>query len=210
MFIAIAGNIGSGKSSLTTLLEKRFGWRPFYESVDNNPYLPDFYADMKRWSFHLQVYFLSQRFIVHRDLVEADGVLVQDRSVYEDAEIFAANLHAIGMMDDRDFENYQALYGAMMSYLHPPHLMIYLRADVETLFKQIRLRGRDFEQSIQRSYLEQLNALYDSWISRYTLGPLLVVDTDEMDFVHDAQAQNRLVAMIEDKMRTIGVPPDAC
>ncbi len=204
MFIAIAGNIGSGKSSLTRLLEHRFGWKPYYESVDNNPYLPDFYADMKRWSFHLQVYFLSQRFIVHRHLIEEPGTVVQDRSIYEDAEIFAANLHAIGRMDDRDYENYLALYGAMTSYLHPPHLLIYLRADVDTLLKQIRLRGRDFEQSIERSYLDQLNTLYDGWIAKYRLGPLLVVDTNEMDFVHDVGAQDELIARIHDRLIAIG------
>ncbi len=201
MFIAIAGNIGSGKSSLTSLLHQKFGWVPYFESVDDNPYLPDFYADMRRWSFHLQVYFLSKRFILHRKISEGTSTVVQDRSIYEDAEIFAVNLHNIGMMDDRDYENYRALYAAMTSYLHPPDLLIYLRADLSTLQRQIRLRGRDFEQSIDASYLEQLNVLYEDWIARYEDGPLLVVDTDEMDFVHDMQKQEEVLYLIDNAVQ---------
>ena len=196
MFITIAGNIGSGKSSLTSILHARFGWQPFFESVDDNPYLEDFYGDMRRWSFHLQVYFLSQRFITHRDITASGNDVVQDRSIYEDAEIFAKNLHAIGRMDDRDFTNYRALFAAMTSYLRTPDLMVYLRAGVDTLVTQIRARGRPYEQSIERSYLEQLNALYEEWIDGYTLGPLLVIDTDATDFVHDIAQQEELLRRI--------------
>ncbi|MBL0173860.1 MAG: deoxynucleoside kinase [Ignavibacteria bacterium] len=198
MFITIAGNIGSGKSSLTSILHERFGWQPFFESVDDNPYLEDFYGDMRRWSFHLQVYFLSQRFITHRDITASGNDVVQDRSIYEDAEIFAKNLHAIGRMDDRDFTNYRALFAAMTSYLRTPDLMVYLRAGVDTLVTQIRARGRPYEQSIERSYLEQLNALYEEWIDGYTLGPLLVIDTDATDFVHDIAQQEELLRRIRD------------
>ncbi|MDX9758938.1 MAG: deoxynucleoside kinase [Bacteroidota bacterium] len=201
MFIAIAGNIGSGKSSLTSLLHQKFGWVPHFESVDDNPYLPDFYADMTRWSFHLQVYFLSKRFILHRTISEGDESVVQDRSIYEDAEIFALNLHRIGRMDDRDYENYRALYEAMTAYLQPPQLLIYLRAGIPTLQRQIRLRGRDFEQNIEVSYLEQLNALYEEWIGRYSLGPLLVIDSDETDFVHDMQKQEDVLYRITHAIR---------
>ncbi|MCL4538075.1 MAG: deoxynucleoside kinase, partial [Bacteroidetes bacterium] len=147
MFISIAGNIGSGKSSLTKLLSRHFGWVPFYESVDDNPYLSDFYADMKRWSFHLQVYFLSNRFMNHKKIIEMPESVVQDRSIYEDVEIFARNLHEMGNMDKRDYENYRELFSIMVEYLRPPDLLIYLRANIETLLRQIRLRGRSYEQS---------------------------------------------------------------
>lgn len=196
MFLTIAGNIGSGKSSLTSLLHERFGWRPFFESVDDNPYLPDFYGDMRRWSFHLQVYFLSQRFITHRDITASARDVVQDRSIYEDAEIFAKNLHAIGRMDDRDYANYRALFDSMTSYLRAPDLMVYLRASVDTLLRQITLRGRSYEQGIERSYLEQLNALYEEWIAGYALGPLLIIDTDATDFVHDAAQREEILRRI--------------
>jgi deoxyadenosine/deoxycytidine kinase len=198
MLITIAGNIGSGKSSLTALLHNRFGWQPFFESVDDNPYLEDFYGDMRRWSFHLQVYFLSQRFITHRDITASGNEVVQDRSIYEDAEIFAKNLHAIGRMDDRDYANYRALFAAMTSYLRTPDLMVYLRAGVDTLVAQIRRRGRPYEQNMERRYLEQLNALYEEWIEGYTLGPLLVIDTDTTDFVHDIAQQEELLRRIRD------------
>jgi deoxyadenosine/deoxycytidine kinase len=201
MFVAIAGNIGSGKSSLTSLLHQKFGWTPHFESVDDNPYLADFYADMRRWSFHLQVYFLSKRFMLHREISEGGLSVVQDRSIYEDAEIFALNLHRIGRMDDRDYDNYRSLYAAMTSYLRPPNLLIYLRAGIPTLQRQIRLRGRDFEQNIELSYLEQLNGLYEEWIERYTLGPMLIIDSDEADFVHDMQKQEEVLYRIDHAIR---------
>jgi len=201
MFVAIAGNIGSGKSSLTSLLHQKFGWAPYFESVDDNPYLQDFYADMRRWSFHLQVYFLSKRFMLHREISDSGSSVVQDRSIYEDAEIFAVNLHAIGMMDDRDYNNYRSLYRAMTAYLKAPDLLIYLRASVPTLQRQIRLRGRDFEQGIETSYLEQLNALYEDWVGRYDLGPTLVIDCDISDFVHDMQRQEEMLYTIDQAVR---------
>lgn len=201
MFVTIAGNIGSGKSSLTSLLHEKFGWVPYFEAVEDNPYLRDFYADMHRWSFHLQVYFLSQRFITHRAIAAGKDSVVQDRSIYEDAEIFARNLHTIGRMDDRDYENYTALFRAMTDYLRPPDLMIYLRASVPTLFRQIRLRGRSFEQALEEDYLSRLNMLYEAWIGAYRLGPVLTIDTDEFDFVHDAQKQEDLLYRIDRSLR---------
>lgn len=195
-FVAVAGNIGSGKSSLTTMLSEKFGWKPYFESVEDNPYLADFYADMKRWSFHLQIYFLSHRFTSHKQIVESPESVIQDRSIYEDAEIFARNLHEIGNMDNRDYNNYVALYHVMMEYLQPPDLMIYLRAGIDTLKAQIARRGRSYEQSISREYLEQLNRHYESWISRYTLGPLLVIESDGLDFVHNEKDFARVAELV--------------
>jgi hypothetical protein len=196
VFLAVAGNIGSGKSSLTRLLSSRFGWTPYYESVEDNPYLNDFYGEMKRWSFNLQVYFLSNRFRSHKTITEGNHSVVLDRVIYEDAEIFARNLYEIGNMDRRDYENYVALYSVMTEYLHPPDLLIYLRANVNTLLKQISMRGRDFEQSISKEYLEQLNAHYERWIQSYTKGKLLVIESDEMDFVNNIEDLERVTAMI--------------
>ena len=203
MLITIAGNIGSGKSSLTLLLHQRFGWHPYFESVEDNPYLEDFYSDMKRWSFHLQVYFLSQRFMTHREISATPQMVVQDRSIYEDAEIFARNLHDMERMDERDYHNYRALYHTMTNYLRPPDLLIYLRASVATLVDQILQRGRDFEKSIEHDYLHRLNHLYEEWIERYTAGRLIVVDTDAMDFVHNPQKQEELLHSIHATVRTI-------
>lgn len=200
VFLAVAGNIGAGKSSLTHLLSLRYGWKPFFESVEDNPYLNDFYADMKRWSFNLQVYFLSNRFRSHKAITEGPHSVILDRVIYEDAEIFARNLFEIGMMDQRDYENYVALYDVMTEYLKPPDLLIYLRANVDTLIKQIALRGRDFEQSITREYLEQLNKHYESWIARYRKGPLLIVESDQLDFVNKQADLEKIVAMIEEKL----------
>lgn len=201
IFIAVAGNIGAGKSSLTQLLSLRYGWKPFFESVEDNPYLSDFYADMKRWSFNLQVYFLSNRFRSHKAITEGPESVILDRVIYEDAEIFARNLYEIGNMEPRDYENYVALYDVMTEYLRPPDLLIYLRANVDTLVQQISLRGRDFEQSIKKQYLEQLNRHYESWIARYKKGPLLVVESDELDFVNKQEDLERLVGMIEKKLK---------
>ena len=167
LFVAVSGNIGAGKSSLARLLGEHFHWKPYYESVDNNPYLADFYADMPRWSFHLQVYFLSNRFKGHKEIVESNESVIQDRTIYEDAEIFARNLYTIGRMTERDFANYISLFKVMMEYLKPPDLMIYLKASVDMLLLQIARRGRDFEKGIERVYLEQLNFLYDDWFARY-------------------------------------------
>jgi deoxyadenosine/deoxycytidine kinase len=200
VFLAVAGNIGAGKSSLTRLLSERTGWKAFFESVEDNPYLGDFYADMKRWSFNLQVYFLSNRFRSHKAIAEGPESVILDRVIYEDAEIFARNLHEIGRMDDRDYENYVALYGVMTEFLRPPDLLIYLRANVETLLKQIALRGRDFERSISREYLEQLNGHYESWISRYTRGKLLIIESDGIDFVNRKEDLEAVVKQIHRKL----------
>lgn len=167
-----------------------------FESVEDNPYLSDFYGDMSRWSFHLQVYFLSNRFRSHKAIVEGKKPVVLDRVIYEDAEIFARNLYEIGKMDKRDYNNYVALYDVMTEYLRPPDLLIYLRANVETLLRQIALRGRSYEQSIPREYLEQLNRHYESWISRYKKGRLLVVESDALDFVNEKEDFRRVVEMV--------------
>jgi deoxyadenosine/deoxycytidine kinase len=200
VFLAVAGNIGSGKSSLTRLLSRHFGWKPYFESVEDNPYLSDFYADMKRWSFNLQVYFLSNRFRSHKTIIEGSQSVILDRAIYEDAEIFARNLYEIGRMEKRDYENYLALYEVMTEYLRPPDLLIYLRAGVDTLAKQISLRGRDFEQTISREYLQQLNVHYESWIRRYSLGPLLVVESDALDFVNRGEDFEMIVKMIRERL----------
>lgn len=204
IFAAVAGNIGSGKSSLTRMLSQHYGWKAYYESVDNNPYLADFYADMTRWSFNLQVYFLSKRFNDHKSIVEGMESVIQDRSIYEDAEIFARNLHLIGKMDKRDYQNYVELYKVMMQYLQPPDLLIYLDARIETLLKQIARRGREYEQSIPRSYLEQLSEHYRDWISNYNLGQLLVIPSDEVDFVHERGDFNRILMLVEAKLMELG------
>ena len=206
IFVAVAGNIGSGKSSLTRMLSQHYGWKSFYESVEDNPYLSDFYADMGRWSFNLQVYFLSKRFNDHKKIVDGKDSVIQDRSIYEDAEIFARNLHLIGKMDDRDYANYVELYRVMMQYLRPPDLLIFLDARIETLLKQIARRGREYEQSIPRSYLEQLSGHYKDWIGTYKLGPLLVIPSDEVDFVHERGDFNRMLMLIQAKLMEIAPP----
>ena len=181
MHIAIAGNIGCGKTTLTRMLAKRYGWTPKYESVDFNPYLEDFYADMKRWSFNLQIYFLNTRF---KDVVEisrSKETIVQDRTIYEDACIFAPNIHAMGNMSDRDFQTYQDLFALMMSLVRHPNLMIYLRSSIPHLIAKIQKRGRQYEQSIQIDYLKGLNDRYEQWISGYD-GKLLIIDADNIDF----------------------------
>ena len=197
LFVAVAGNIGAGKSSLTRLLGDRFKWKPYYESVDDNPYLSDFYADMHRWSFHLQIYFLANRFKCHKLIVESSESVIQDRSIYEDAEIFAKNLYDIGRMEQRDYDNYVSLFHVMMEYLKPPDLMIYLKASVDTLVKQIARRGRSFEQGIQRDYLDQLNRLYNAWIDNYKLGPLLVIPSDNLDFVNKKEDLDHVISLVK-------------
>ena len=182
MHIAVAGNIGVGKTTLTGLLAKNFNWEPHYESVDNNPYLDDFYTDMQRWAFNLQVYFLNSRFGQLKEFQESGKNIIQDRTIYEDAHIFAPNLHAMGLMTSRDFDNYSSLFNLMSSFVNPPDLLIYLRASVPTLVKQIQSRGRDYESSIRIDYLTRLNERYEAWISEYISGKLLVIDTDDLDF----------------------------
>lgn len=198
-FIAVAGNIGAGKTSLTDLLAKHFGWEAFYESVDDNPYLSDFYEDMRRWSFNLQIYFLSSRFRHQKQMLEEEGRFVQDRTIYEDVEIFAKNLHQMGLMSDRDFENYQALFNEMTSYLRAPSLLIYIRAQVPTLVQQIQQRGRDYENTIRIEYLERLNRLYEDWIQRYP-HEKLIIDTDDLDFVNNDEDLGRIIELVEQRL----------
>jgi len=198
-YVAVAGNIGAGKSSLTGLLAKHFNWEAFYESVDDNPYLQDFYEDMRRWSFNLQIYFLSSRFRHQKEMLNDDVNLIQDRTIYEDVEIFAKNLHQMNLMSDRDFANYEALFEEMSHYLRPPDLLIYLRAQVPTLVRQIQQRGRDYENTIRIEYLERLNNLYEDWIARYP-HEKLIIDTDDLDFVNNKEDLGRVIEMIEQRM----------
>jgi deoxyadenosine/deoxycytidine kinase len=182
-FVAIAGNIGVGKSTLTELLSQRLGWEPFFEAVDDNPYLSDFYEDMERWSFHSQIYFLSRRLRHHWQLLQRSNSVVQDRTVYEDAEIFARNLYRQGSLKERDYRSYSELYEVVTTVLPPPDLIVYLRASVATLEERIRNRGRSYEKSISTEYLEQLNQLYETWIANFSLCPVLTVPSDALDFV---------------------------
>lgn len=198
-YIAIAGNIGAGKSSLTSLLGKNFGWQTYFESVDDNPYLSDFYEDMRRWSFNLQIYFLSSRFQHQKKLMEIEESLIQDRTIYEDVEIFAKNLHEMGLMSDRDYKNYCALFNEMVQYLKAPNLLIYLRADVPTLVRQIQQRGREYENTIRIEYLERLNRLYEDWIDRYDQEKL-IIDTDNLDFVNNQDDLGKVLELIEQRL----------
>mgnify|MGYP001766210949 FL=1 len=182
MHIAVAGNIGAGKTTLTELLSKHYGWKPNFEDVDDNPYLNDFYNDMQRWSFNLQIYFLNSRFNQILEIRKSGNTVIQDRTIYEDAEIFAPNLHAMGLMSTRDFSNYKTLYDLMIGLIRPPDLLIYLRASISTLVNQIQKRGREYENSIRLDYLRQLNDRYESWIKGYTMGKLLIVNVDDIDF----------------------------
>ena len=198
-YIAIAGNIGAGKSSLTSLLSKHFNWEAFFESVDDNPYLADFYEDMRRWSFNLQIYFLSSRFRHQKEMLENQINLIQDRTIYEDVEIFAKNLHEMSLMSDRDFNNYEALFMEMSHYLRPPDLLIYLRAQVPTLVSQIQKRGRDYENTIRIDYLERLNRLYEDWIDRYP-HEKLIIETDDLDFVNDNEDLGKIIEQVDKRL----------
>lgn len=199
MHIAIAGNIGSGKTTLTTMLAKRFGWKPHYEPVDNNPYLEDYYKDMSRWSFNLQIYFLNKRF---RDVVEISrsrDTIVQDRTIFEDARIFAPNLHDMGLMSDRDFANYSDLFELMMSLVKLPDLLIYIRSGIPTLVGHIQKRGRPYEQTIRLDYLKGLNNRYEAWIKDYP-GKLMIVDGDSTHFESDVKAFNTIADRIDSEL----------
>lgn len=182
MHIAIAGNIGSGKTTLTKMLVEHFKWTPKFESVDYNPYLADFYNDMERWSFNIQIYFLNKRFLDVVEIRKSDKIIVQDRSIYEDARIFAPNLHDMGLMSSRDFENYQSLFSLMVSLVQAPDLLIYLRSSIPNLVANIQKRGREYESSIRLDYLKGLNERYDKWIDSYTDGKLLIIDVDNLRF----------------------------
>ncbi len=196
-FVAVAGNIGVGKTHLTTLLANQLGWRAYYEPVINNPYLNDFYSDMDRWSFHLQVYFLSKRFEIHREMVGSDESCIQDRTIYEDKEIFATTLYRQGNMPERDFENYTALFDAMTSFLRTPDLIVYLRARVGTLLDRIGCRGRDCERDIDPVYLEALNDAYEDWSERAKKETtVLTLETDSMNLVTDEDAIHEALARI--------------
>jgi deoxyadenosine/deoxycytidine kinase len=197
MHIAIAGNIGSGKTTLSGLLAKNFGWQPHYEDVDTNPYLPSFYEDMQRWSFNLQIYFLNSRFRQIVDIRKSGKNVIQDRTIYEDAHIFAPNLHTMNLMTTRDYENYQSLFELMSSFIQPPDLLIYLRADVPTLVRNIQKRGRDYEASIRLDYLKSLNERYENWINGYTEGKLLIFDVDNINFQDNAEDLGRIIEGVQ-------------
>ena len=182
MHIAIAGNIGSGKTTLTTLLSKHLGWKPHYEDVDDNPYLVSFYDDMQRWSFNLHIYFLNSRFRQILDIRNSGDDVVQDRTIFEDAYIFAENLYDMGLMSERDYNNYLSLFNLMSSYMQAPDLLIYLRASIPTLVRQIAKRNRAYEQSIRLDYLKSLNDKYEKWISSYDKGKVLIIESDDVEF----------------------------
>ena len=183
--IAIAGNMGSGKSTLVEFLSRTYGIAPFYEPNENNPYLPDFYNDMQRWSFHSQLYFLSNKFRLHQELDKTPGVVVLDRTIFEDAEIFATALHDMKRMDDRDWRTYWGFYQSILNAIKPPDLMIYLRCSMRTLRKRISLRGREIEKDVPLAYLKRLERLYEGWIARYQSSDVLILETDSLDYVHD-------------------------
>lgn len=198
MFVIVAGNIGSGKTTLTKKLSEKLGWKPHFESVQDNPYLADFYDNMKRWSFPLQVYFLNHRFNTHKLIEDGQGSAIQDRSIYEDANIFARALFEQGDLDKRDYETYCTLYKSMINYLNPPTLMIFLKRSVPKLVERIQLRGRDYEQAIPIDYLTKLNQYYDEWYSGYNLGKSLIVETDELDFLENEEHFDKLVKKVHD------------
>ncbi|HPT15130.1 MAG TPA: deoxynucleoside kinase [Bacteroidales bacterium] len=197
MHIAIAGNIGSGKTTLTGLLSKHFGWQPNYEDVDTNPYLSSFYEDMQRWSFNLQIYFLNSRFRQIVEIRRSGKNVIQDRTIYEDANIFAPNLHSMNLMTTRDFDNYKSLFELMASLIQPPDLLIYLRAEVPTLVRNIQKRGREYEASIRLDYLNSLNERYENWIDGYTYGKLLVFDVDNLDFTNNREDLGLVIEKIQ-------------
>jgi deoxyadenosine/deoxycytidine kinase len=200
MFVVVAGNIGSGKTTLTRKLSERLSWNPHFESVQDNPYLSDFYSDMERWSFPLQVYFLTHRFNTHKLIENSNMSSVQDRSIYEDANIFARALFEQGDLDQRDYENYCRLYESMIQYLSAPTLMIFLKRSIPKLLERIKMRGRDYEQTIPVDYLTKLNHYYDDWYDSYDLGKSLVVDTDDLDFLDNEDHFDKLVARINDSI----------
>lgn len=199
-FVAVAGNIGVGKSTLVSMLCERLGWQPFYEPVAENPYLADFYRDMRAWAFHSQIFFLTHRLRAHRLLIEHPTSAIQDRSVYEDAEVFACNLHQQGLIGERDYSAYRELYEVLIEFLPPPDLVVYLRASVSTLTKRITSRGRDYERHITPEYLEQINILYEDWIHRFSLCPVLTVPADDLDYVAHDWHLDLVVRKIQEKL----------
>jgi deoxyadenosine/deoxycytidine kinase len=200
-YLVIAGNIGVGKSTLAKVLYEQLGWEPFYEAVVDNPYLADFYADMPRWAFQSQMFFLTKRLHAHHQLLSRPGVVVQDRSVYEDAEIFARNLFLQGRMSERDYRTYSDMYEVLKLFLPPPHLVVYLQASVETLLKRIAVRGREYEKSIEPAYLDDLNLLYQEWIANFKLAPVLTVPADRLDFVQENKDLELILEKVQQKLR---------
>jgi len=199
--IAIAGNIGVGKSTLVEFLSRTYGISPYYEPNEDNPYLPDFYSDMKRWAFHSQLYFLSNKFRIHQELDKMPGLVVLDRTIFEDAEVFATALHEMRKIDKRDWATYCDFYKTILGAIKPPDLMIYLRCSMRTLRKRIRLRGRAMEQDVPLSYLKRLERLYDEWIESYNMGEVLILETDDLDYIHD------LVHKLDVMDRFEAIPP---
>lgn len=200
MHIAVAGNIGSGKTTLTRLLSKSFGWQAQYEEVDYNPYLSDFYNDMQRWAFNLQIYFLNTRFKGIVDIQNSNINVIQDRTIYEDAQIFAANLHTMGLLSTRDFENYKSLFSLMISLVKPPDLLIYLKSSIPNLVSQIQKRGREYESSIRIDYLQGLNERYEEWIESYNHGKKLIINVDELKFEDNPKDLSTIIDMINGEL----------
>jgi len=198
--VAIAGNIGAGKTTLCSQLAKQFGWQVHYESTDDNPYLVDFYTDMRRWSFNLQIYFLHTRYNQIMQILNGDVTVIQDRTIYEDANIFAPNLHDMGLMTGRDFNNYMSLFNSMTAHIQPPDLLIYLKASIPTLVDHIQTRGREYEGSISIDYLKKLNERYENWINQYTLGRLLIISTDEHDFVNKQEDLGSIIQSVRTQL----------
>ena len=195
--IAVCGNIGSGKTTLTEKLSRHYNWLPLYESVDHNPYLRDFYQDMTRWAFHLQIYFLNSRFRQVNEIRGNEKTTIQDRTIYEDAYIFAAHLHHSGNISDRDYQSYLDIFHSMINFVQPPELLIYLRADIPKLVQQIEKRGRDFEYAMRLDYLRKLNERYEEWIGKYKLGKLLIIDVNKLDFVERIEDFSLIVGKVD-------------
>lgn len=200
-YIVIAGNIGAGKSTLVEKLCESINWQPYYEPVSENPYLKDFYSDMSRWAFHSQLFFLSDRMSMHKELQEFRGNVVQDRSIYEDAEIFARNLYVNGNMSERDFQTYWKMYSIAIDLLNPPDLIVYLKASVPALKERIKRRNRDFENSIEDEYLHSLNVLYEKWIGKYSGSEILILDIENLDIINRPEDLDKIVVLIKDKLR---------
>jgi deoxyadenosine/deoxycytidine kinase len=199
-FIVLAGNIGAGKSSLVERLSDRLGWQPFFEPEAENPYLADFYRDMKTWAFHSQIFFLTHRLRAHRQLVDHPSSAIQDRSVYEDAEVFACNLYKQSLIGERDYRTYRELYEVLVEFLPPPDLVVYLRASTQTLLERIRQRGRSYERQISAEYLDQLNTLYEAWIGSFSLCPVLTLPADQLDYVANPRHLDLVVQKVQEKL----------
>ncbi len=198
--VAVSGNIGAGKTTLSTLLSEHYNWEVHYEDTSTNPYLSDFYNDMQRWSFNLQIYFLNSRYQQILDIRKGDKTVIQDRTIYEDANIFAPNLHEIGLMEKRDFDNYYDLFKTMSAQVNAPDLLIYLKASIPTLVKHIDKRGRDYEGSISLDYLKRLNAKYEEWIETYQEGPLLIIPVDDLDFKNSPEDLGNIIEMVDGEL----------